>query len=244
MKNYKKIIFLIPVVYYSALIGHFLVKNELTGEKIFTVLNILPLAIIALFQEEIKRRWFAPVLKIDFKLDAPFCSKTPLFWKNQNGNVVKETAAFYFRFGVTNVGESQAKYCEAIIAELKENTDERWQDVDYFQQVNLKWNRGKAEDAFIDINPSPVRLLSDIGFITKEPGTSDTQLNDRFYLNLWYGVGGFQPRHLLPKKKYRFEIIVVSENARYVTQKFEFFRSGIWKDNPKEMFKEISIKTI
>lgn len=244
MKITKKIIFLIPVVYYIALISYFLIRRELTGEKIFTVLNILPLAIIALFQEEIKRRWFAPILKIDFKLDAPFCSKTPLFWRNQNGNVIKETVAFYFRFGVTNIGESQAKYCEAILVELQENIDNKWLDVDYFQQVNLKWNRGKAEDAFIDINPSPVRLLSDIGFIAKDPCLDNVHFNDRLYLNLWYGIGGFQPKYLFPKKRYRFRIIVGSENAPYVSQKFELFWSGNWKDKPEEMFKEITIKTI
>ena len=105
----------------------------------------------------------------------------------------------------------------------------------------MKWNRGKAEDAFIDINPSPVRLLSDIGYIAKEPGFDNTQLNDRLYLILWYGIGGFQPRYLLPNKKYRFKIIVGSENAQYIAQKFEFFWSGNWKDQPEEMFKEISI---
>jgi len=68
--------------------------------------------------------------------------------------------------------------------------------------------------------------------------------NDRFYINLWYGIGGFHPRFLFPNKKYRFEIIVGSENAQYVTQKFEFFWSGVWKDEPEEMFKEIVIKTI
>jgi len=238
----KRAIWLMLIAYYLSLIAS--IDRGFISESIFTVLNILPLAIIALFQEEIKKRWFAPVLKIDFKSNDPFCTKTPYYWRNRSGDVMKATEAYYFRFGVTNIGDSQAKYCEAIIAELQEYTANKWQDVEYFQQVNLKWNRGKASDAFVDINPSPVRLLSDIGYIIKEPGSTGKQPNDKFYLNLWYGIGGYQPRCLSPKKKYKFEIIVGSENAQYTTQKFELFWSGIWKDNPEEMFKEIMIKTI
>ena len=68
--------------------------------------------------------------------------------------------------------------------------------------------------------------------------------NKEFYLDFWYGIGGFQPRYLSANKRYRFKIIVGSENAQYVNQRYELFWTGVWKDIPEEMFKEIVIKVI
>ena len=65
-----------------------------------------------------------------------------------------------------------------------------------------------------------------------------------FHLSLLYWRGGYQPEHLGPDKKYRFKITLVAENASAVSQDFEFYRSGAWKDEPNDMFKEISIRKI
>ncbi|MEW6675892.1 MAG: hypothetical protein AB1348_07840 [Nitrospirota bacterium] len=154
------------------------------------------------------------------------------------------TEAYYFRLGVINIGKSQAKLCEAFIDELQEFRDGKWNDVDYFQQVNLKWDSGKLENPYIDTNPSPIRRLVIIGHIYKHRPGLDVDDANKFHLDYSYLIGGYQPRFLSPNRRYRFNITIAAENAASKSQRFELYWSGVWKDDPEEMFKEINIKTL
>ena len=224
--------------------------NLITPRDFVTFIGIIPLGIIALYQEQLKRWFLAPKLRIDFQLNAPYCSKTPFyitfFKKDREGNEVVDkhisTEAYYFRVGIINDGYTQAKFCEVVMSELQGYEDNQWKGVEYFQQVNLKWDRGKPqEDAlqYANINPSPIRILSDIGHIHKQ-GIKEEDTK-KFHLDFLYGIGGYHPKELSPNKKYRLKIAVISENAEFVSRQFEFFWTGVWKDKPEEMFKEIII---
>jgi len=60
-------------------------KIEIT--HLVTLLGVVPLAAIAIFQEHIKRLFFAPHLSIEFDLKDPYCSKTPFYmWPNKNSS--------------------------------------------------------------------------------------------------------------------------------------------------------------
>lgn len=222
-------------------------QDKISVSELLTFLGVLPLGLVAIFQEQFKRKFFAPILIIDFEMQEPYCSKTPFYigWPTpEGGKVDVNTEAYGFRFGVRNTGKSQAKLCEVFLAELQEFKNDQWINVEYFQQVHLKWDKGSSENQYTHVNPSPVRTLCDIGhIIKKEKGLSEDQVN-KFYLSQLYIIGGYQPQHLDPNKKYRFTITVAAENASAISQKFELYWTGSWKDKPDEMFKEITIKKL
>jgi len=208
------------------------------------LLWIVPLTIAALFQEQIRRYLDAPELKIEFALETPYCSKTPFyafFERKEEDKVIKDvlsTEAYYFRIKVINQGRSSAKLCEVVMTELLVEKDNKFYDVNYFQQVNLKWDTGKSKDAYITLNPSPVGMLCDIGYISRN------YMPTLFNLEYLYTIGGYQSKELAPRSKYRFTLGIISENAKYITKTFEFYWTGQWKETEEEMFKEVSIKKI
>lgn len=228
-------LFIIAIIYFITIPVLFN-QGKITLSDLFSLLGVIPLAAIALFQEHFKRWFFAPKLKIDFELKPPYCSKTPFyaFFKKKT----LQTEAYYFRIRVINDGKSSARLCEAVITELLVEDEGHFHEVKYFQQVNLKWDTGKSKDAYITLNPSPVGILCDIGYISR-----DYQPN-LFNLEYLYKIGGFQPDVLDCRAKYRFTIGVISENAKFISKQFEFYWTGEWKDSEEEMFKEISIREV
>ncbi len=205
--------------------------------KLMTFLAVIPLAIIAITQEQIKKWWNAPKLKIDFALGSPFCSKTP-FYVFLGKQTKIDTQAYYFRVKIVNYGRTSAKLCEVVMTELLVETDEGWKMLDYFQQVNLRWDTGKTKDAYITLNPSPVGMLCDVGHISKD------HMPNLFHFDYLYTIGGYQPTVLGENTKYRFSIAVVSENSKFITKSFEFYWTGKWQDKEEDMFKEITITPI
>lgn len=212
-------------------------SGKISVADLISLLSVIPLVVIALFQEHFKNWFFAPKLKIQFELNPPYCSKTPFYTFAEN-KVTLATEAYYFRIRVVNKGRSSAKLCEVVMAELLVEDEGEFRPVKYSQQVNLKWDTGKTKDAYITLNPSPVGMLCDICYISKayEPTL--------FHLEYLYKIGGYQPDSLGSQVRYRFTIGVISENANYITKQFEFYWSGIWKDTEEEMFREIQLKPI
>lgn len=251
MKILYILIFIVGCVYFLGAPYLFYI-GKLSASELISILAVVPLSLLAIFQEQLKRWFFAPKLQVIFSLDSPFCSKTPFGFIEEvpmdDGRIHKimphPTEAYYFRFGVINTGKSQAKLCEAFIAELQELRDGKWIDVEHFQQVNLKWDSGRLEDPYININPSPIKRLVIIGHIYKHRSGLDFGHAIKFHFDFPYLIGGYQPQFLSPNRRYRFNITVVAENADSKSQKFELYWTGGWKDDPEGMFKKISIKLL
>ena len=103
---------------------------------------------IALFSESVKRRWFSPKLKIEFKESPPWCHLTDLIGQNIN------EPCFYFRFRVTNVGKSTARNCESVLENLQSaNAAGKFppSTTTQYTPVNLNW--GSSQGEYININP-------------------------------------------------------------------------------------------
>lgn len=239
----KRLVILISILVILIILKLYLGKYITSGELI-SLVGVIFLGVAALFQEQFKKWWFSPELEIYFELSPPYCSKTPMYiWWEVPPRPKKElrTEAYYFRFGIRNLGKSQAKLCEAFITELKEYKEDKWRDIDYFQQVNLKWPAGRSNDAYLNINPSPIMMQCDIGHIVKEdrPHVDTTG----FRLNYLYQIGGYQPTQLKSNTKYRFKIMLTSENAPFASKCFELYWTGNWKDDQEDMFNEITIRS-
>ena len=191
------------------------------------------------FAEMIKRKWFAPDLKINFELKPPDCHKT---------RFVNKEPVHYFRFRVTNIGKSQAIRCEAIIEELyKADAAGNFQPIKY-TPINLIW--GSSYGEYVEINPGRT-FHCDLFHI---PSEQFQTINKNKYVNPvdtnFFNIGiilnvkaaFFSQPNRLPSGKYRIKIGIFSENSEKVTQIFQISWSGQWKDTAEEIFKEAVVE--
>jgi hypothetical protein len=222
----KQYIYFIPVVYYLLLLWCLNKVGQINVEKVFTVVSVLPLAVIALFQDEFKRWWLAPKLGIEFKLQPPYCLKTP----TSNGDF-----AYYFRFRVKNIGMNQARLCECVAEDFWALQDNKtWKKYETFQPINLSWSNAKSKDEFMDINPECPGWFCDLVHI-------DHWNLQKLKIDFKQPVPFSQIDGIIPNSKCRIKVSIYSENAKPISKIFEISWSGAWRDRREEMFNEIAI---
>lgn len=214
------------------------------GTAIFLGLCALFVPFLA---ELIKRKLFAPRLRMEFSQKHPYCHKT----KRKDGSLV-----YYFRFIVVNEGKSQAKFCEAILEELwiLNSSGEFVQD-ENFSPVNLIWV-GQYEQRegylvkkqFININPKR-KIFCDIGHIS-HPDFQKSLEKSQFYLEkdseelkFFFDtpVRFFSQRDCISPGKAKIKISIYSENASKCERYFIIEWFGNWKEKEQDMFREIVI---
>lgn len=222
------------------------INDYITLNNFLNYLWVIPLTIAALFQERIKIFLISPKLKIEFKLDAPYCLKTlhkqtvekviPM-----GGTFHQELAswdAYYFRFRVKNVGKIQARFCECIIEKLWLCEDNKWIQDTTFQAINLNWSNAKSEDEFLHINPRFEGWYCDLVHIEKNTFAEGLVFDYKL------PCPNSQYRKLKTKINHKVDISVYSENAKPIRSSFLIQWSGNWKDEPEHMYKELVVKKL
>lgn len=244
----KWIILIVFSVFFIIPIGSFF-YGALSWKDLLSYVWIIPITIVALFQDEMKKRLFAPRIELEFKLSGPYCLETKIRARDWRGAVLDERPAYYFRFRVKNIGQIQAKLCECVIEELWfDERGEFMQDAT-FQPVNLNWSNGKAQREFMDINPHCPGWFCDLVHVEKDEKEFRPDPYDKPQkISTTDLVFDFMPPfpnsqyHILrPQIRHRVKIAVYSENASPVKRYFEINWSGAWKENTEEMFKEFQI---
>jgi len=216
---------------------------------IFTALFLGACALFVPFVAElIKRRLFAPELRIQFSEGHPYCHLT----KRGDGSPV-----YYFRFRVFNEGKSQARFSEVVLEEvwLADKADEFVKD-DSFSPVNLTWvgqyqqtQGGLIARQFVDINPKR-EIFCDIGHISS-PDFQRRAEKSQYYLEkdsealkFFFDtpVTFFSQRDCISRGKAKIKVRVYSENAPKKCERyFQISWSGVWKAEEQDMFREIVI---
>lgn len=222
----------IIAIAYFIIIPILFIIGKISLSEFISLVGVLPLAAIALFQEHFKRWFFAPKLEIELSHEEPYSIRTPM--TDSAGKFV--CYSYYFRFRVYNSGKSQARLCEAIIEEFSEYDKNRWIKSYTFQPVNLIWSNDKSKDEFLNINPG-ARWFCDIGSIDQQ--------NNIFWFYVRFRPNS-QPKilseGLRANQKCKIKIALYSENASKVTREFTIEWSGKWMNESKDMFKEIVIR--
>ncbi len=232
-----RIVFFLIALFYLLSIPVLLSLGTIGPKDFVTFWGIIPLGIIAIYQEQFKRWLFAPKLVIEFTHQEPFSIRTEL---TEVATGIFVAFCYYFRFGVYNQGKSQAKLCEAIIETLwEEHPGQGWVKSTTFQPVNLIWSNDKSKIEFLNINPK-ARWFCDIGSISQRGSVL------RFKFEVMFRPNS-QPKiirdGLFPEQKCKIKVALYSENAEKVEKCFLIKWSGVWKDNSVEMFKEIVIES-
>lgn len=209
------------------------------------MLTALFLGACALFvpylAEIVKRKAFAPNLKILFELAPPFCHQTS--WSSP------EEPVYYFRFQVVNEGKTQARLCEVVLENLWiYDSANNPQPYPNFSPVNMVWVG--ASNEFININPNR-RVFCDIGHI------SSANYQRKIEQNIFIDLPGYRGNDLrfvldlrqifysqlncLVPGRYILQVGLYSENAGYQKEFFDISWSGKWQDGDDQMFREIVI---
>ena len=232
-------ILIVLLIAFGVLPFIFLYECWIKPEHLLGYLWAIPLAALALFQEELKKYLFAPELIMEFKLEEPFCLKCPAK-VYEPPNTIIDTEAYYFRFKIKNIGKTQAKNCECFVESLREFRNGKWEADKTFQPMNLAWSNGRGgKDGLVNINSNSYGVFCDLVHI----GHLDIVVRKSPDLILDYGVPVpfSQIKRLSINTRYQLDVVVYAENAELAKSTFEVFFSGKWKDGSKEMFNEISI---
>ena len=197
--------------------------------------------------ELLKRKYFAPVFKIEFEHGYPYCHQT--VYSNRQ-------PVYYFRFRVVNTGESQAKSCEGVLEELwLADSAGRFIQEKNFSPVNLNWSgqfietpTGRIPKQFIDINQER-RVFCDIGHINHPVVTEKSVFyleEDNKELKFLFDINPkfYSQRDCVSPGKAKIKVAIYSQNARKHEKYFSIAWSGRWKDREEDMFKEIVIEKL
>lgn len=215
---------------------YYLWQGYIQSKDLLNLLWIIPLTIVALFQDKIKNELFSPAILVEFQLKEPFCLKT-IIRHEVNSSVGHcfnfNESAYYFRFRIKNKGLNQAKLTECIAESLSRYKDSAWVKDDTFQPINLNWSNAKSLDEFLNINPKCPGWFCDLAHIAEN--------QKKMFIDYKEPYPNSQLNVIEPNIKHRIKVSVYSENAKPVSKEFEIYWSGQWKNNSREMFKEITI---
>ena len=209
------------------------------------IFSTIFLGTVALFvpylAEIVKRKCFAPYLKVEFELTPPDCHKTR-FGNNE--------PVYYFRYRVTNTGKSQAKRCEAVIEKIyKADAAGNCQPLKY-SPINLIW--GSSYGEYVDINPERKYYCDLFNIPSKE--FQKWRLSEKAYIDpmdtqpfdlgiiLDVKAAFFSQPNRLPPGQYKIVVGLFSENSPKITQSFKISWSGNWKDTEEAMLKEAVVE--
>ena len=225
------------------------------GCTIFLGLCTLSLGVCALvapyFAEVIKRKFFSPDIKIEFKLEPPFCHKIrrglPSLLQPQI-----DMSVYYFRFLVINEGKSRANNCEICLENLwRYDASQTLRMLQDFLPVNMVWSSNNPKEPFVNINPER-KMYGNIGHISSKdyqdqhekknfinvPEVSGDSL--RFVFDLLQCP--FSQPNCLAAGRFIIQIGFYSENAKHQKVYFDISWNGKWQIEVEDMFKEIVIK--
>lgn len=218
-----------------------LTMNMGTIANLLAAIGTLLLAVVAIFQESIRGRFYRPKFIISVKTEPPDCVAVP-FGPLQDGMMVD---AFYLRLWVENIGNATAKMAEVYADELrKRRADGTWERVKSFPPMNLKWGNirgiyfpaiapqmGKHCDVAHVTDPRRRQLLGeDVATL----GLTEQQTSLAFDLMVAPNHKG----HIVGPGEYELDVRVAAENALPEKRTISILLSGQWYSVETMMFRD------
>lgn len=212
--------------------------------QIISIVVLAATAFIAPYVIEIwKFRYRSPSLRIKFKLAPPDCHRTIM------ANQASSFPVYYFRFLVENLGRTQAEECEVVLEKVfKENSAGELEEVNNFGPVNLNWSAYKHKPRTIQPSRS---IYCDLGRIQHPDYNYHSQYSRisnqeqravKFVFEMSFAY--YSQWDCLVPGNYRLVVSVYSKNASKVTREFNLSWSGEWKDDERDMFRELVLELV
>lgn len=210
---------------------------------IFCTLCLAIVALVAPYISElIKRKKFAPKLKVMFQKESPYIGE-PVIGKTVVGGKLVRENLYDFCFGVKNEGNSKAKNCEVIIEEFyfKNKKGDLIENNRDFPAV-LPWTVGsKHYCGPFDIFPKANKFFHMFYISTSfQPEYPDKLL---FFMNTERIVPSSRGDEILVPLNYlKIKIVIYSENAKKCEQHIEIKSPGIRREKKEQNLQEMQVK--
>lgn len=205
----------------------------------------MTLAVIALFgpyiNELLKRKKFAPELKITFQKESPYVGGSV-------AGTVRITNYYDICFGVKNEGNSEAKNCEVIIEEFyfknkKGDLIENNRDF----PAQLRYTIGpKNYLGPVDILPKANKFFHIFYIGTSTQAIKLGQQEELlFFMNMERIVPSSKGDEISVLLNYlKIKIVIYSENAKKCEQYIEIESPGIKREKKEDSLQELQIKLL
>jgi len=223
------------------------VKNMTLTDWVY-IFCTLCLAIVALvapyISELIKRKKFAPKLKVTFQKEYPYIGE-PVIGKPVVGGKLVRDNLYDFCFGVKNEGNSKAKTCEVIIEEFyfknkKGDLIENNRDF----PAQLRYTVGsKSYLGPVDILPKANKFFHIFYIGTSTQAIKLGQQEELlFFMNMERIVPSSKGDEIsVPLNYLKIKIVIYSENAKKCEQYIEIKSLGIRRKDKEQILQEIKI---
>lgn len=105
-----------------------------------TLLAVVTVLIIALFQDKMRAWVMRPRLVVSINVTQPDCIKIPITRYDLQGREIVSAESYYFRLKVSNDGNAKAELVEVFGKELLEQqADGSFSQANWFQPMRLAW---------------------------------------------------------------------------------------------------------
>lgn len=203
-------------------------------------------ALVALFKEDIVKRWRRPKLTVRLLLKSPDSVAIPsvVTWQGAGDPNVKMWRGdiYYFRLWVENQGSWPAERVQAYIRSISNRLgDNRLEEIREFIPMNLRWAHSPADKPIIfeTLNPHMGKHC-DLGSVSPTSNASERPLagmkEGESTFNLATEVFPNNNCHRLKPGKYRIEILVAAQNARPRLFRVNLDWTGVFEESAERMF--------
>ena len=184
--------------------------------------------------ELIKRKCFAPKLKIILQKESPY------IWDSERSDIL-----YNIFFGVKNEGISKVKNCEVIIEEFyfkNKKGDLIKNDRDFPAQLILRYG-SKDYLGPADILPKANKFFNLFYIVTStERGHQDELL---FFMDMEKIVPSAKSDRIsVPLNYLKIKIVIYSENAKKYEQYIEIKSPGIKREKKEDSLQELQIELL
>jgi hypothetical protein len=213
----------------------------------FTAIGTLLLAVIAIFQEPLRRWRNRPRFMVTAKSAPPFCMSVPEYLPAASNGIsflpTNPIRAVYLRILIANVGKSTATNAEVYAQKLeRQRVDETWEAIDSFPPMNLVWSdigqmylakivpqMSKYCDLASTYQPDALAMRGH----TKE-GLDPKKTSLTFRLITSPNHKG----HVVGPGEYKLHILVAAENCSPASYVVKLKLSGSWYDEQEIMLRD------
>jgi hypothetical protein len=200
------------------------------------------LAIVAVFQDQLRAYLQRPKLDCEMELTPPDCHRTVM--KTSDGNF--SAYIFYYLFKIWNKGNVSAKNVEVIISDVSRKEGAVFKKIDGFLPGNLLWSYlgGKTYCAYISpetfkhcnlghiIDPAKRASVPD----ENNPALPVTPNEAIFHFDVDFKSNRLY--YLVVPGTYQFKITMGCENAKPVSKRYEIDVTGKWSEDETRMLNE------
>lgn len=218
----------ISIWYWKLSIWQWMLSHNQVADWLTAIGTLL--AVFAALFIETGLKWIRrPRLKIHVTCNPPDCHKTTWY----------TTPCYYYRIKVENKGLGVAERVEVYAAKLYGKAEDRWQKVELFLPLDLKWS--SLGIPILPILAPDMERYCDIGHIIEPHGLREMWKypfslkddNTKFFLET--EVEPNTGSHILEPGKYRLELWISAANFKPIKRTLEIFISGKWYDDENEM---------